>query len=190
MIWASPRPLSRRCSGLDWLGAGLVLSNRRGPGHHHHQRHDHLPANRRPHSRRAHRRKQAKHRLPDPVHSSRHHPRLARSAAHHRPTNARCRNPNDDRNQHSPIRNNRIQPTTRTYEYVNCITGERLPTHVLASGTRSAVSLRRYTASLPPTRCAAHREPFSCVEVDVRRGVVRDVLGINPSKKGTVPFFV
>ena len=62
--------------------------------------------------------------------------------------------------------------------------------HVLASGTRSAVSSRRYTASLPPTRCAAHREPFSCVEVDVRRGVVCGVLRINPLKKGTVPFFV
>ena len=70
----------------------------------------------------------------------------------------------------------------------NCSTGERHATHVLASGTRSAVSLRRTTASLPPTRCAAHREPFSCVEVDVRRGVVCDVLGINPLKKGTVPF--
>ena len=44
--------------------------------------------------------------------------------------------------------------------------------------------------SPPPTRCAAHRELFSCVEVDVRRGVVCDVLGINPLKKGTVPFFV
>ena len=68
------------------------------------------------------------------------------------------------------------------------ITGDRPATHVLASGTRSAVSLRRYTASLPPTRCAAHREPFSYVEVDVRGGVVCGVLGINPLKKGTVPF--
>jgi hypothetical protein len=49
--------------------------------------------------------------------------------------------------------------------------------------------------TLPPKpklnhRCAAHREPFSCVEVEMRRGVVCEVLGISPLKKGTVPFFV
>ncbi len=59
---------------------------------------------------------------------------------------------------------------------------------MLASGTRSAVSLRRYTACLPPARCVAHREPFSRVEVHVRKGVVCRALGINPLKKGTVPF--
>ena len=53
----------------------------------------------------------------------------------------------------------------------NCPTGERLATGVLAIGARSAVSLRRHTSSLPPNRCAAHPEPFSCVDVDVSRGL-------------------
>ena|GEM_PF-6990078 len=38
---------------------------------------------------------------------------------------------------------------------------------VLAIGSRSAIALRGHTAGLPPNRCAAHREPSSCVEVDV-----------------------
>jgi len=42
---------------------------------------------------------------------------------------------------------------------------------VLAIGTRSAVALRQHTASLPPNRCAAHREPFSYVEVEVGTSV-------------------
>jgi hypothetical protein len=40
---------------------------------------------------------------------------------------------------------------------------------VLAIGARSAGDLRRFTASLPPNRCAAHREPLSCVYVCIRR---------------------
>lgn len=38
---------------------------------------------------------------------------------------------------------------------------------MLAIGARSAAALRQHTASLPPNRCAAHREPFSYVEVEV-----------------------
>jgi len=48
------------------------------------------------------------------------------------------------------------------------ITGERLATDVLAIGARSAVASSHPTASLPPNRCAAHREPFSSVEVHAR----------------------
>ena len=38
---------------------------------------------------------------------------------------------------------------------------------MLAIGARSAAALRQHTASLPPNRFAAHREPFSYVEVEV-----------------------
>jgi hypothetical protein len=51
----------------------------------------------------------------------------------------------------------------------DCNAGQRLATHVLAIGARSAVSVRRFTASLPPNRCAAHREPLSSVYVYIRR---------------------
>jgi hypothetical protein len=37
-----------------------------------------------------------------------------------------------------------------------------------ARGPRRHDSIRRHTARRRPNRCAAHREPFSCVEVDVR----------------------
>ena len=42
---------------------------------------------------------------------------------------------------------------------------------MLAIGTRSAVTVRHRTSSLPPNRCAAHPEPFSYVEVDSREVV-------------------
>ncbi|UCF46374.1 MAG: hypothetical protein JSU89_04080, partial [Myxococcales bacterium] len=48
----------------------------------------------------------------------------------------------------------------------NCATGERLATGGLAIGARSAVSLHQHTSRLPPNRCAAHPEPFSCVDVE------------------------
>jgi len=46
------------------------------------------------------------------------------------------------------------------------VIGERLATHVLAIGSRSAVSVRLFKSCLPPNRCAAHREPFSYVHGD------------------------
>jgi hypothetical protein len=51
----------------------------------------------------------------------------------------------------------------------DCHAGQRLATHVLAIGARSVGDLRRCTACLPPNRCAAHREPLSSVDVDLRR---------------------
>ena len=60
--------------------------------------------------------------------------------------------------------------------------GERPQTHVLAIGTRSAVSVRRHTTSLPPNRCAARRGPFSYVEVDVPTRGMRE--------KGDSPLFL
>jgi hypothetical protein len=51
----------------------------------------------------------------------------------------------------------------------DCNAGQRLATHVLAIGARSAGDLCRFTAGLPPNRCAAHREPLSCVYVYIRR---------------------
>jgi len=96
---------------LDRLGSSLVLSDRHRTGRHHHQRQHLLPANRRPHPRRAHRRKQTEHRLPDPVRIANDQPRLARPPPHTRPTAPTRRDPSHNRNQHSPVRNNRIQPS-------------------------------------------------------------------------------
>ena len=68
----------------------------------------------------------------------------------------------------------RIDPSTACLVVTVCATkspGERLATGVLAIGARSAVSISRHTTSLPPNRCAAHPDPFSSVDVDVRTGV-------------------